>query len=179
MVRQAKDIRLLLERRLQMWNDEQYEALLQEALMLDRKLAHRRQTSMNKEHVVQVFHRLMLRGKVREAVRWLTESGNSSVLAPYSRTNSGKTVFEELREKHPDPITPDPSLLRLPNGMDMPPLLPVQITGDHVEKVARKLHGGSGPNGSASEQWADFLLRHSRASQRLRDSIKLFSKQTS
>jgi len=53
----------------------------------------------------------------------------------------------------------------------MPNLGSTEITAEHVEKTARKLHGSGGPGGSTSEQWSDFILRHGKKSAILRDSI--------
>ena len=51
----------------------------------------------------------MLRGKVKEATRWITQRMTDNVLTPTEvDSNSGKTVFEVLKEKHPMPGTVDP-----------------------------------------------------------------------
>ena len=51
-------------------------------------------------HIVQVFSRLMLRGQVRSAVRWLTERMNDGgVLDPSQLVNDdSKRVLNVLRE---------------------------------------------------------------------------------
>ncbi|KAF6200183.1 hypothetical protein GE061_006484 [Apolygus lucorum] len=181
MVKQASDIRLLLQRRIQLWVDGEIDALIAEALTSDRKLGGRpRRGVKNKqtdseavnEGLVKMFHRLMSRGKVREASRWLMEGGTTTVLAPESEIDeNGTTVLDELSAKHPSPTIPNPSQIQLMGGQELPPMLQVQVTNEHVEKVARKLHGGGGPSGTSSEQWVDFLLRHGRHSQRLRAAV--------
>lgn len=85
---------------------------------------------------------------------------------------TGKTEIDLLKENHPTPSVPDHSLFTLPNEMnEIPCLLQVDITSEHVEKVARKLHGGGGPSGATSDHWMDYHLHYGQASFRLRESV--------
>ena len=55
-----------------LWCDEQYDVLIQEAICGDHSLrnSHQRPLSGNsQEHLIKVFTRLMLEGNVRAAVR--------------------------------------------------------------------------------------------------------------
>lgn len=169
LIKRAKDIRVMLERRLQLWTNGQVESLVNEAVSVDKKLAQ----SETGSDGVRKFHRLMVRGKVREAMSSLDEDGESSVLDPQSLTGeNGRTVLDELKSKHPSPSIPAPHLLRIPDDLQgVPSLLPVQITADVVEKVAHKLHGGGGPSGVKADQWTDFLLRYGRSSHQLREAV--------
>ena len=56
----------------------------------------------------------MLQGRVRAAVRVLTEQGSAGVLDPLSEAHdkggtTGKTVYEVLSEKHPQRRPADPT----------------------------------------------------------------------
>ena len=101
----------------------------------------------------------------------MTERSSSGrgVLDPTLVVQDDKTVFDLLKEKHPPP-----SLLNeracLPCD-DLPPLIDVDVTGSHVERVARMIRGGAGPGGSSAIQWQGFLLRYGAHSERLRDSM--------
>ena len=53
----------------------------------------------------------------------------------------------------------------------LPPLIDVNITGGHVEKVARHIQGGAGPGGSDASQWQNYLLRYGAHSAKLRDAM--------
>ena len=53
----------------------------------------------------------------------------------------------------------------------LPPLIDVDITGGHVEKVARRIQGGAGPGGSDASQWQNYLLRYGAHSAKLRDAM--------
>ena len=168
-VKQAKDIRVVIGRRLQLWESGQVGILVDEAVSLDKKIGRRKERTS--DQFAKTFHRLILRGKVREAVRWLIEGGMKSLLQPDSEISEGRTVIDELLAKHPEPSVPHPDVLGIPEGQGLPPLMHVHITSDHVEAVARRLRGGGGPNGANSEQWIDFLLRRGRSSVHLREAV--------
>ncbi|KAF6198854.1 hypothetical protein GE061_006877 [Apolygus lucorum] len=171
MIKHAKDIRILLERRLRLWSECEWDILINEAVTLDKKLMNRGYGNGN--DISKIFHSQMARGKVKEAMRKLTEEVDTSVLDPMKIIDdAGTTVLDDLKSKHPLPTIPDPESLHLPSGFtEIPPLLQVQVTADIVEVVARKLHGGGGPSGSKADQWADFLLRHGRSSTHLREAV--------
>jgi len=55
-----------------------------------------------------------------------------------------QTVFEVSKEKHPDP---GENIEEAFMDVDkLPPLIDVEVTADHVEKAARKLSEGVGPD---------------------------------
>ncbi|CEM31474.1 unnamed protein product, partial [Vitrella brassicaformis CCMP3155] len=72
-VRQTKDIRRVVWRRLEMWRAGLVEELC-EAERLDHQLATT-QPPLDDESVYRIFNRLMLQGKIRTAVRFVTEKG--------------------------------------------------------------------------------------------------------
>ena len=69
------DIWRLLDHHLTMWQEGQFDVLLQEAQRYDRSLCNsfRSCAKNSNNHLVKVFTKLMLQGKVRAAVRWITE----------------------------------------------------------------------------------------------------------
>ena len=78
-------------------------------------------------------------------------------------------MFEILQEKHP--AQQPPNHQAFVHVDELPPLEHVDITGAHIEQVARRLLGSTGPCGTDSEQWRSFLLRHGNASARLREAV--------
>ena len=103
-VRKGMDIRRLLSRRLEDWRSEKFDSLLCETERCSGKRYTPRFT-VNKDHVSQVFTRLMLRGQVRSAVRFITDRlSGGGVLSPQDASGvDGKSVLDVLQEKHPSP----------------------------------------------------------------------------
>ena len=119
----------------------------------------------------------MIQGKLRAAVRWLTERDSAGLLSPSEmtkvKTSSGEeidvSVLDVLRLKHPDPgasskeaCTPYP---------EVPAIAALDINGAHIQLVVRRLHGAAGPSGSDAGAWQDWLLRYGAHSERLRDAV--------
>ena len=90
-------------------------------------------TEFGDEYIIKIFTRLMLRGQIRAATRWITDRrSGGGVLDPSSEVESDKTVMDVLREKHPDPaIARERVFLQCE---DLPPLIDVDLTGAHIEK---------------------------------------------
>ena len=93
----------------------------------------------DEDHTIAVFTRLMLRGQVRSAVRLITDRvSGGGVLSIDSPSNvPGMSVLDVLRQKHPEPGNVKPSTFMLCDTL--PPLSDLDITADHVEKVACRL----------------------------------------
>ena len=53
----------------------------------------------------------------------------------------------------------------------MPTLVDVDVTADHVSKVANFLSGSTGVSGLDAAQWQNLLLKHSGARERLREAM--------
>lgn len=176
-VKKASDIRKLIKRRLQMWNDGHFDALLSEAERCDiyfQQPAKRAQKKVPSDHEMKVFTRLMLQGKVKDAMKWISEKGKGGVLEPshvFDINGEEKTVFEILKEKHPEPQPLSTDRLLQMEADKLPLLVDVDITATHVELAARRLRGSSGPGGTNADQWKDYLLRHGKSSERLRVSV--------
>ena len=61
----------------------------------------------SKEHRTKTFHSLVLRGKLRMVVQWITERETWGVLQPVERcTNTGERMMEVLSTKHPEACPP-------------------------------------------------------------------------
>ena len=66
------DIRRLISRRLQLWNEGKYNELISEAEICNKKLPNS-QIKMTDDKALSIFTRLFLSGKIREAVRFIIE----------------------------------------------------------------------------------------------------------
>ena len=81
-VKKSSDIRRLVMRRIKMWKDDLLEELIQEAEACDRKPSTG-VTKMSADEAILVFSQLVLQGKIREAVHFLTNrSVSGGILKP-------------------------------------------------------------------------------------------------
>ena len=95
------------------------------------------------DHRAQTYHSLVIRGKLRSVVRWITEKVTGGVLQPKDKCEkTGDRVLEVLRAKHPEARMPTSACLGSYTGSS-PELTPVEITDDTVTAVAGRLSGGA------------------------------------
>ena len=71
--------------------------------------------------------------------------------------------------KHPDP--PKSSIHSFLPCSELPPLLDVDLTSSHIEKVAQQIQGSAGPGGFTASHWKDSLLHYGAHSAKLRDAL--------
>ena len=64
-VRKGPDVRRVIGRRLDMWQDDKFNLLIQEAIRCDKSLVSKRR--ITESYMSSVFTRLMLQGKVKSA----------------------------------------------------------------------------------------------------------------
>ena len=92
-------------------------------------------------HQAQTYHSLVLRGKLRTAMRWIMERETGGVLQPGDRcTKTGDRVMEVLHTKHPEARTPTAASLDSYPGRP-PELTPMDNTEDTVTEVVGRLSG--------------------------------------
>ena len=53
----------------------------------------------------------------------------------------------------------------------LPTLIEVDVTAEHVQKVAKNLSGGAGVSGLDAAQWQYLLLNHGGASEKLSEAM--------
>ena len=128
-------------------------------------VARREETA---EHQPKKLHSLVLPGKLRTLVRWITERETGGVLQPRDRcTKTGDRVMQVLSSKHPEAQTPTVS--SLDSYPDRPPeLTPVDITDDTVTAVTGRLLGWAGSGGTDLVSLQHWLLSFGVASGELR-----------
>jgi hypothetical protein len=183
-VTQTADIKRLLERRINMWRNKEYEALVQEAERCNKELQAvakaKRGKPMDKDQTAGIFAKKVFEGKIRDAVRFITDQANGGVLDVTDEiTVKGKTgtVREILEAKHPPAMMPlRAALMPRPTDEDgreteLPPLIDVDITASDIESIARRLRGGGGPGGMDSSVWSRLLLHYGTASANLREAV--------
>jgi hypothetical protein len=177
MVKKGCDIRRVIEKRLMLWSEDKFDQLIDNAVRCDKSFHHPPARRDDKDHIVSVFTRLMLQGRVKAAVRWLCEKSSSHVLKPSDmvevKTNEGNltnvSVLEVLRNKHPDPQVPSSKFFLQQDTL--PAFSDLDVTGAHIHFIASRIQGGAGPGGCDANMWHDVLLRYGAHSERLRDSV--------
>ena len=171
-VKRSSDVRRLIKRRLDLWSSGNFGELVQEAVRCSSQGVRKgnKGSANSEDHVNKVFTRLMWRGEVRAAARWINGKMSGGVLHPNDRVDgsSDRRVIDVLQEKHPDSGTLNDDVMM--NG-EFPCLVDVDITGSHIERLARSLHGGGGPGGTNSGHWRSFLLCYGTQSAKLRESV--------
>ena len=167
-IKASKDIRTLIGRRIEDWKVNNFDKLLAEAVRCGKK-KQINQDNLDDKHVSKVFASLMMKDKVRSAMRWLSERTSGDVLDPMQEVKKSVTVLETLKSKHPEPhkshLSSRFQVQVLPEFED------VLISSVSIEKTARSLQGSSGASGTDTEHWRTVLLRHGAHSSHLRDEV--------
>mmetsp|Transcript_14787 Transcript_14787/g.22031 ORF Transcript_14787/g.22031 Transcript_14787/m.22031 type:complete len:104 (-) Transcript_14787:357-668(-) len=95
---------------------------------------------------MKTFVNMLFQGKLQQAVRWLTGRDKGGLLAPDDIcSKTWLPVHEVLASKHPEPQVPLESALK--TYSTVPTFVDVNVTGEVIEKVARRLSGAAGPGG--------------------------------
>ena len=166
-VKQAKDIRKRMARRMDAWSEGKFSMLVQDTERALKSYLSTKQGNVTPEQRAKIFHGKMLRGDVRGAVRYLTARDKGSVLMPDKiDEKSGDTVAEVLASKHPEARMPVASSLH--QYANTPDFVDVDVTEETVEKVARRLSGSAGVGGTDSHALQHWLLRFGAVSRKLR-----------
>ncbi len=177
-IKRASDIKQLISSRLDLWEAGKYCALVkgveEEALMSGFGATHNREFEV--ESAGRRYESMVLSGKIRAAVRMVTDRDPGGLLAPDDQcTKSGRPVIDVLREKHPEARIPsDEDFDTHPGGSDALESPPVYCYEENVAKAAAKLSGGAGPCGVEGIMLRNWLLRHGNCSQMLRKELALW-----
>ncbi len=123
----AKEHTSHLERRLKLWTEGKLDDLLHEGDTIQQKLIyHQSSRHKGEDQTARIFSKLMMEGKVRAALRLITQTGSTGPLPLDSLANdkdptSTKTVREVLVEKHPSKQPPKKASIAKPdNPVDNP-----------------------------------------------------------
>jgi hypothetical protein len=124
------------------WQQGKFSMLVQNTERTRESLLSAELGGLTPEQRAKIFHRNMLRGDVRGAVRYLTGREKGGILQPANiDEKTGGSVKTVLRSKHPDAQIPKPE--SLPTYAHTPDFVEVDITADAIKKVARRLSGSS------------------------------------
>jgi hypothetical protein len=173
-VTQAKDIKARLTTRMNMWQKGEYKALVDdtENAALSAIGSTRRTCDESRG---RAYNKRVLTGRLRSAVRNLTNRGGGGALAPDQKcTKSERLVLDVLMDKHPEmrePPTVGGATGAFEDYDNTPTAMPVTITAETVEKVASRLSGAAGPSGTDAVELRNWLLRFGKESEALRQEL--------
>ena len=177
-----KSNKLLLERRLKLWEEGEFIKLLEEgrSLQKHRKIYHRTGGHKNNSSLSRSFANMIFQGKMGAALQLLSDDGSSSLLHPndIADAGSGKTVMQILREKHPNGAAVDPGVILQPNApFQLPhPVLFDQIDASLIRSVVLRTKGAAGPSGLNSYSWRRLCTSFKMASNNLCHALALLAR---
>ena len=165
------NIKRRIEQRMKFWEEGRYVSLVDD---VEAEIAKKQSSgsAQSEESKARAFNAKVLSGRLRQAVRHLTDRGGGGVIDPDGEcTKAGRPVTQVLEEKHPDMREPD---LTDPEGgafepyKETPFAVPLVVSEEMVEKVASRMGGGAGPGGADAVHLQNWLLRFGAESERLR-----------
>ena len=151
----AKEHNEALRRRLLLWKEGEFDLLIREARFIQSNLPKQRRVNKNFKNTSKRFNDLMLSGKVKQALRILSEVESSGIL-PMSGDN-----FQLLLHKHPKGETLQDDLLLQGPVKDIGSYAYEAIDGNLIKKTAREIEGAAGPSMLDADGWKRILTSSS------------------
>ena len=154
----AKDHAQHLERRLQQWSEGDLEGLMSEGRTIQLHFNQKPHQRRSDKQTTKTFSKLMIEGKVRAAMRLISESSCGSPLNLDSCTGpnpTDETVREILSKKHPPAQPPRQSSLIISDAptIELHPIHFEKIDGPTIRSTALKTDGAAGPSGLDAAAW--------------------------
>ena len=162
----ARDHAKYLEKRLKWWNLGELDSILSENREIQKKL--KSSQDKRKETNDKAFCRLMLVGKISQAMKFINSEDNTKGV--HSLTDQIKTL---LQKKHPHAKDANNDIL-LPQTENEPePVIYEAIDGTAVYNAAKQIQGSGGPTLIDADGWRHILCSKSfgNASANLCDTI--------
>jgi hypothetical protein len=160
-----------LSRRLTMWNSGKVNALFKEAQVIQNQL--KQNCSKYSDDSARKFAKLMLEGKVKNAMKLLSNSSSGGPL----KLNNG--IKSKLLEKHPARQPPHPSVV-LPRDNTIAdsyhPIIFEQINAQLIHKTVLQMDGAAGPSGLDTTAWKRLCSSFGESSSDLCAAIASVSK---
>ena len=174
-IRKAKDIRRRLTSRMNLWESGKIAELVQDTVTTAKRGVGGAKPPDDEESIARKYNSMVNNGKVRAAVRSLTSRDGGGVLDfEGNDTKTGRVVMDVLRDKHPEMAIPDvgkDGWASFEAYEEVPASIPVDCSQEIVAEVASKLSGGAGPGSVDGLMMKNWLLRHGKASQILREEL--------
>ena len=161
-IKSAGDIRRRIEQRMDLWDQGKFASLLDDIeAEVGKRMPSRK--PRDKETRARAYNARVLSGRVRSAVRQLTDRSGGGILQPDDICEkAGTSVLKVLEAKHPamrDPNLEDPNSGVFEDYADVPSPVPIITACETVEKVASKISGGARPSGVDPTELSNWLHR--------------------
>jgi len=171
------EVKTLVWSRLDAWEAGRYCALVkevEECAMEDGFPCAHANRGLELESVGRRFNSMVHSGKLRAAVRAVTDRDPGGLYAPDDIcTKTGRRVLDVLRDKHPDARIPEERAFdSYANSADvLDEAMPIACYEEQISLRAAHLRGGAGPCGVDGTMLKEWLLRHEVSSERLREEM--------
>ena len=175
----AREHALHLERRLKLWMDGKLDDLVHEGHTIQQQLTQSQQSQRkDDDRTARLFAKLMMNGKVRAALRLVTQANGSGPLPLNSIANpndptSTQTVRDVLLEKHPPKQPPKKSTIAKPDTpvAEPHPVIFDEINGQMIRDTILRMDGAAGPSGLDAASWKRLCTSFKAASTDLCESL--------
>ena len=129
--------------------------------------------SADEESIARRYHSMVIDGRLRAAVRGLTNRDGGGVMNMEDIDQKSKSpVIDVLKGKHPEMKIPVPGEGEAFEHYDrMECLVELDCTEEIVQDIAGKMQGGAGPSSVDALALKKWLLNHGAASQILREEL--------
>ena len=158
----SKDHISHLKRRLELWKQGDIPLLIQEGRCILRYL-HNRPRPSDDIAIAHNFGKMMEQGKVKSALRYLSQNSTGGVLnlddmIPSASSGSEQVLRSSrdvLQDKHPNGKIPDLSSLHTSSSETniLNPILFENLNADTIRNAAMHTQGSAGPSGLVSFAW--------------------------
>ena len=171
----ATAIRNRIKSRLQLWMNGEFEWLVHDTVTEMKTIRYNQSHHQTQEQVAKVYSRLLLQGKVRAAVRWLTERANGGLLMPDDMDEQKhQPVHRTLCDLHPEARSIVKSDLEVRVGRT--PVMPhLEIERLVVEKISHRLSGSAGLGGTDSNSLQRMMSNFGQTSRALQTQFALMT----
>ena len=180
-----KEHRVCLERRLNLWRDGDFEALLFEGRTLQKYLKKPPPYPSTSNHDPDKsglqFAKKIFNGNVKDALRLLTDEDKGGVLNPSDMISIGDitmTVLDALKNKHPQgmPASRDALIPPTINQVEVHPVIFEKIDASLIRATALRTSGSAGPSGTDAKMWRTMCTSFKKESDDLCHSLALMAK---
>ena len=164
-----------------MWSEGKLDDLIHEGRTIQHQLIRgQKSLQQNDDQTSRRFAKLMMEGKVRAALRLVTQANSSGPLplnnlANPNDPNSTQTVRDILLEKHPPKQPPRHSSIIKPHVplAEPHPVLFEKINGQLIQDTVLRMDGAAGPSGLDATSWKHLCTSFKGASTKLCESSQL------